>query len=82
MELITKQTGEGLIFLVLMFLAIGAAKLLSHWRLRHVYSASHEIVEHSHLAIGLRQAGMFLGIGIGMIGTIGGPSKGSMLLDV
>jgi len=54
-------------FLVLFF--IYAAKLIADWRTKDI-DDDFEIEENSNLAIGIRRAGLYLGIAIGMTGPL------------
>lgn len=64
---------QRLVFLLITFLFTFAAKLLFDSVERH---ADDEICERSNLAIGLRRAGIYLAIPIGMLGAIRGVSQG------
>lgn len=63
-----------LIAMVFMFIA----KKIADWRTKE-FDDDHEIEEKSNMAVGIRRAGLYLGMGIAMAGSIAGASKGFMV---
>ncbi len=61
--------GENLAFAVVVFFFIYIAKLIADWRTKKI-DDDYEIEEESNLAIGIRRAGLYLGISIAMIGPL------------
>ncbi len=65
----------GFVYAVIVLAYIFAAKKLDDWRTRDI-DDDHEVGENSNLAVGLRRAGLYLGIAIGMTGALSGDSMG------
>jgi uncharacterized membrane protein YjfL (UPF0719 family) len=64
--------GQAIAFSAIAFLWMWLAKLFTDVRMRSVYDADQQITEARNLAVGLRRAGMYLGVGIGMLGALSG----------
>ena len=66
--------GQGLCYALVSILFIFLAKKLDDWRTKDFDDDRH--IDDGNLAVGLRRAGLYLGIAIGMIGALSGDSAG------
>ena len=66
--------GQGLCYALVSILFIFLAKKLDDWRTKDFDDDRH--IDDGNLAVGLRRAGLYLGIAIGMIGALSGESAG------
>ncbi len=66
--------GQGLCYALVSVLFIFLAKKLDDWRTRDFDDDRH--IDDGNLAVGLRRAGLYLGLAIGMIGALSGDSAG------
>ena len=66
--------GQGLCYALVSILFIFLAKKLDDWRTKNFDDDRH--IDDGNLAVGLRRAGLYLGIAIGMIGALSGESAG------
>jgi len=64
--------GEGAVFAVIVLAWLWVAKLVADRRVRGDYNPDEEIEQASNLALGLRRAGLYLGVAIGMLGALDG----------
>lgn len=71
--------GKGFVFVIISILIIGLAKFLADRRTKEFDDDAH--IDDGNLAVGLRRAGLYLGIAIALSATIGGESSG-FLSDV
>jgi uncharacterized membrane protein YjfL (UPF0719 family) len=70
----------GAAYLAIAYTLLYCNKLLSDWYSHSLgFDPDDEIEEKSNLAVGLRRAGLYLGIMLGMYGVISGPSRGFLL---
>jgi uncharacterized membrane protein YjfL (UPF0719 family) len=75
--------GQGLVYVAIAYILIYGNKAAADWYgLKKDLDANHAIEEDSNLAVGLRRAGLYLGLGIAFEGVISGPSSGSFIIDV
>lgn len=66
--------GQGVGYALVSILFIFLAKKLDDWRTKDFDDDRH--IDDGNLAVGLRRAGLYLGIAIGMIGALSGESAG------
>ncbi|NWH03439.1 DUF350 domain-containing protein [Desulfobacter latus] len=66
--------GQGVCYALVSILFIFIAKKLDDWRTRDFDDDRH--IDDGNLAVGLRRAGLYLGIAIGMTGALSGESAG------
>ncbi len=71
--------GKGVIFVIISVLIIGLAKFIADKRTTEFDDDAH--IDDGNLAVGLRRAGLYLGIAIALAATISGDSK-DLLSDV
>ncbi|MCP3899411.1 MAG: DUF350 domain-containing protein [Desulfobacteraceae bacterium] len=64
--------GKGVIFVIISVLIIGLAKFIADQRTTEFDDDAH--IDDGNLAVGLRRAGLYLGIAIALAATIGGDS--------
>jgi len=67
--------GQGVVFAAIAFALMWIAKQISDFVVRDDFDADVEIEEHSNLALGLRRAGLYLGLAIGLLGALAGGSE-------
>jgi uncharacterized membrane protein YjfL (UPF0719 family) len=68
--------GEGVVFALVVFAFMWLTKQLGDVRSRAHYDADVEIEERANLALGLRRAGLYLGLAVGMTGALTGGGAG------
>lgn len=73
--------GQNTAYVVLILCFIYLAKLIADWRTTK-FDDDHEIGEESNLAVGIRRAGLYIGIALGMIGPLGGDATTAFLKDI
>ncbi|MDX9963531.1 DUF350 domain-containing protein [Desulfobacter postgatei] len=66
--------GQGLCYALVSILFIFLAKKMDDWRTKDFDDDRH--IDDGNVAVGLRRAGLYLGIAIGMIGPLSGDSAG------
>jgi uncharacterized membrane protein YjfL (UPF0719 family) len=71
--------GKGFIFVIISVLIIGLAKFIADRRTTEFDDDAH--IDDGNLAVGIRRAGLYLGIAIALSATIGGDSK-NFLSDI
>lgn len=71
--------GKGFVFVIISIVIIWFAKIIADRRTKEFDDDAH--IDDGNLAVGLRRAGLYLGIAIALSATIGGESKG-FLSDV
>ena len=71
--------GKGFVFVIISVLIIGLAKFMADRRTTEFDDDAH--IDDGNLAVGLRRAGLYLGIAIALSATMGGDSK-DFLSDV
>lgn len=64
--------GEGVVFALIVFGWMWVAKRVSDLRVGSVFDADREIEEAANPAVGLRRAGLYLGLAVGMGGALAG----------
>ncbi len=67
--------GHGFVYAMVVMVFIFLAKKFADWRTRDM-DDDHEVEENSNAAVGLRRAGLYLGLAIGMTGALAGDSQG------
>ena len=72
---------QGMAYLVEIFAFMYLAKYLSDYRVSSEFNANHEIEENNNAGIGLRRAGLYLAVAIGMLGTVTAPSTAHSFLS-
>lgn len=68
--------GEGIVFALIVFLWMWIAKLIADRRVRAVFDSNAEIEQNANASVGLRRAGLYLGLAVGMTGALSGRSRG------
>lgn len=71
---ILMSMGQGVCYALVSILFIFLAKLLDDWRTKGFNDDQH--IDDGNVAVGLRRAGLYLGIAIGMVGALSGDSAG------
>ncbi len=71
--------GQGLIYVIIGFFFIYLVKRVDDYRTKDFDEDTH--IDDGNVAVGLRRAGMYLGIAIALSGAMGGSSKG-LFLDI
>lgn len=69
--------GQGLIYVIVCISFIWLVKRIDDWRTKDFDDDAH--IDDGNVAVGLRRAGLYLGIAIALSGAVGGVSRGFLL---
>ena len=73
---------QNLAFVAIAFIYSWVLKLVFDFGIERGFDSSQALVDQRNLAVGLRRAGLYLAVPIGMLGAISGPSFDPFWTDV